>query len=220
MPKPLDLKHKAVHILVTGRSGTGKTTFVQQEIEKTGHSKVFIFDPESEFGQRLGDKATIVYSPQDMADSDDPALPKNKRIVIFDASGSADWQESFCVFCLFCYGFALEYPARILMVVDELQEYVDSDHYPREFADCIRRGRRYQLDMIYISSQPNLLHNSIRAQTTDSVAFAQADGVAIKFNKDLGFDAEAVADLPDLQYFRKRTGERPKKGEIKFDKRA
>jgi hypothetical protein len=218
MPKQLDLKHKAVHILVTGRSGTGKTTFVEQEIRNTKHDKVFIFDPESEFGFRFGDSADVVTSVADMADNDDPALPKHQRIVIYDASADPDWQESFCLFCCFCYNFALEFPGRILMVIDELQEYVDDSHYPGEFADCIRRGRRYQLDMIYISSQPNLLHNSIRAQTTDSVAFAQSDGVAIKFNKELGFDAEAISLLPDLHFFRKRTGAPPKKGEIKFDK--
>jgi energy-coupling factor transporter ATP-binding protein EcfA2 len=212
--KTMDLRHKAKHILITGRSGSGKTTLAEQIIRaESKQDLVFIFDPEFEFSGRFGDDAKVCVELDEMGTGED------YQIFIYTPPTDADTQTEFDDFCFFCFNFTINFEGGVLMVIDELQEYVNPDNYPEDFKRCITRGRRYRLDMLYISAAPNLLHNAIRTQTSEAIAFAQSDELPIRFNKTLGFDAEAILALNDLEYLRKQIGHPPKSGEIKFDKR-
>jgi DNA helicase HerA-like ATPase len=212
--KKMDLRHKASHVLVTGRSGTGKSELVERLIrEKVKQDKIFIFDFEGEFVERFPD-ADTAGNVAEMLQSD------FGKIVIFDCSNENDHPDvaaAFDDFCFAVFAFATEFDGGTLAVFDELQNFVNSDTCPVEFKNCIERGRRRNLDLIYISQAPNLLHNIIRTQTTESYAFAQADENAVKYSKALGFDADAIMDLPDLHYFHKKIGHPPERGEIVFE---
>lgn len=210
----MDLRHKAKHILLTGRSGSGKTTLAEKIIrDESKQELVFIFDPEFEFSGRFEGDAKICSELSEMGQDDD------FQIFIYTPAADSDVQTEFDDFCFFCFNFTINFEGGVLMVIDELQEYVNPDNYPEDFKRCITRGRRYRLDMLYISAAPNLLHNAIRTQTSEAIAFAQSDELPIRFNKTLGFDAEQILALEDLQYLRKQIGHPPKKGEISFDKK-
>lgn len=212
--KAIDLKHKAKHILITGRSGSGKTTLAEKIIrEESKQNFVFIFDPEFEFSSRFDGDAVVCASLDEMG------TDEKNRIYIYAPDVTTDAQIEFDDFCLFCFEFTTNFGGGVLMVVDELQEFVDADNFPENFKRCITRGRRYRLDMLYISAAPNLLHNSIRTQTSEAIAFAQSDELPVKFNKSLGFDADAILALADLHYLRKKIGHPAKAGEVIFSKK-
>ena len=211
----MDLRHKAKHILLTGRSGSGKTTLAEEIIrDESNQDLVFIFDPETEFASRFDGDAVICGALAEMGASDDA------RIFIYCPPVETDLQNEFDDFCHYCFVFTTNFDGGVLMVIDELQEYVDASNFPEDFKRCITRGRRYKLDMLYISSQPNLLHNAIRAQTSESIAFAQSDELPVKYNRQLGFDETEILALQDLSYLRKKTGHEVKRGEISFKKKS
>lgn len=219
MKKP-DYSAKAKHILITGRSATGKTSIAQSIIEDSKNELVLIFDPEHEFAGRFGVEPIFTF------DDVDKARAKN-RIVCFDPERYEVLPEGFEDFCRFNWETAQIFHSpdgkknySILMVVDELQDYVDHDRVPVSFRPCIQKGRRYHLEMVCISQQPNLLHNIIRTQTTEVIVFAQTDILATKFNSRLGVPMEEILALPDLHFLRKVGNSPVEKGEISFDKRG
>lgn len=210
----MDLTHKAWHVLITGRSSTGKTTKAEQIIRtESKHDRVFIFDPESEFVLRFNaDECTVCHDLAEMS------KPDNKRICIYDCADSRDYHMEFDDFCYFCDTYARNSPFKVLVVADEIQVYVDDSSLPQSFQDCLERGRRFKLDMLYLSQAPNLLHNIIRTQTTEAIAFAQSDELAVKWNKNLGFVPEEIMALPDLHFIRKKVGHPSVSGLIEFKK--
>jgi hypothetical protein len=61
-------------------------------------------------------------------------------------------------------------------------------------------GRRYGLDTILISQQPNLIHNRIRNQLMEVVTFCQVDGQAMVFSEENGFEDDQVRGLVPGQF--------------------
>lgn len=207
--KAPDYRHKASHVLVTGRSSSGKSTLLQTLITEGATRTTFIFDPEGEFSERL----KLTASPTLAGLGED-------QISLFTPGANTVWADEFDDFCFFCFNFATLFPGRSLMVVDELQDYVDTFTLPDTFRDCLQKGRRYGLDCLYASQQPNLLHNIIRSQTSEVYSFAQSDALSTKFVARLGVNSEAVLALHDLEFIHKQIGRPETKGKIVFDKRG
>jgi hypothetical protein len=59
----------------------------------------------------------------------------------------------------------------------------------------LERGRRRGIDTLLVTQQPNVVHNRVRNQITEVVAFSQADENAVKFLEDLGFDGQEIRSL-------------------------
>jgi hypothetical protein len=51
-----------------------------------------------------------------------------------------------------------------------------------------------------IAQQPNLVHNRLRNQATEVVAFQQMDPRAVDWCAEVGFEAEAIRALPPGAY--------------------
>ena len=218
--KSPDYSAKARHVLITGRSATGKTSAMMRLIEDSPNNLVLIFDPEHEFVGRFKLPAPL----EDFTKLAEYVRENKTRYVPFAPELYPVLADGFDDFCDFCFTLAQTYetpagkPLSILMVVDELQDFVTITDLPQSFRNCLQRGRRYHLDMICASQQPNLLHNIVRTQTTEVYVFAQADLLATKFNARLGVPAEEILSLRDLHYLRKIQNSPVEKGKIVFDK--
>lgn len=194
-----NLKRKATRTLVTGRSGSGKSSYLEFAIRTDNADRIFIFDPEGEFSERL--HLPITTQLADITQLND-GRPQN-RIVCY-ASDDSPVNTDFEDFCLFVFEYCKVANQTVLIVIDELQRYVNAYSLPDAFVDAMFRGRRYGLNMLLSSQQANLIHNSVRSTITQVVSFAQSDENAIKFGRMVGI--EGVEKLPDMHCRIKRMG--------------
>jgi len=194
----IDILHKSRRTLVTGRTASGKSSLVEWLIlnEYQDYSKIFVYDFEGEWCQRLG--VVPVTSLGEIARS-------KERIICYDPVNEIT-DDPFDDYCLFVFEFAKSLRQKILVVIDELQMFVNVHALPTNFMSMLLRGRRYKIDMICISQQPNLIHNAVRSQVSEIATFGQSDSNAMKFTRSFGIFDDEVTKLDDLEFFRKRCG--------------
>lgn len=190
----LHLKHESWKVGITGSSGCGKSTFGLRLLSGAKARCKFIFDHKGEFSLRLG-------------------IPPVTSVAGLAAAAASPWclfqphamfkgrlPDAFLFFCDFAYEVAGDLPGRKLFVVDELQLFTSTNHLAPEVAAIWEDGRIRGLDAVWHSSQVNIVHNRIRNQTTEVVTFNQADGTALAWLQEFGFDPAAVRGLPRGRY--------------------
>lgn len=193
------IAHKPTKLLVTGRSGTGKTTFILRYLAGAIAEKVFIYDHQSEFSERLG----LEPLPLTLAALGEHA--DRHRVTICDPSLTRTPAAlGFELFCQFCREYAqlLPAPCSTLLVCDELHRLQETTAtgLPESFVDVLEFGRRDGLDVLIASQAPNLLHNRIRNQITEVAAFSLIDERAASWLEPVGVDADDLRRLPRGQY--------------------
>ncbi len=203
----IDLSHKNNRKLCTGRTGSGKSSFTDYFLTKEAKFDIcFICDIKGEWAHRLKVSETL-----DLA-----TVKGNERFVCFNPLDDPEPEEAFEDFNCYVFNFAAAGKRHVLAVYEELQTFVNTRTLPRSFLDCLVRGRKHRLDMLMLSTQPNLIHNSIRASISEVISFGQSDDNAVKYSRALGIDN--VESLPDLQFYRKSVGQAPTLQEIRFSK--
>ena len=209
------LNRKASFVLVGGKSGTGKTTYLERYIVGSHHQRVFIFDHQGELGERLGIQASMTLA------SAYEQSAKNRFIAYdFSDEAPADKEGAFEAFATYVFEFAkLNAPRGVetLFVCDEVQQLLTQWEIPTPLKAILETGRRRRLDGLFGMQQFNAVHNVMRNQVTEIVALTQTDETALKFLDSQGFDPEQVRSLPQLHYVWKKciTGEF-REGQIKY----
>lgn len=194
-----NIQRKAFHGLGVGKSGTGKTSYLERYIIGSHHERVLIYDHQGEFQQRLN--LLPVYDFDDMLER-----ARTERILCFDYSAAyeGEMEETFELFCEWCFWFAKEFlnPQKKegLMVCDEVQKCTTPNYMPKPFKNIVQTGRRFNLDTFCLSQQPNELHNSYRNQVTEFVCYRLQDERATEWVRQAGVDVDVVKRLPDLNY--------------------
>jgi GTPase SAR1 family protein len=204
----MNLAHKAHKVVITGMSGTGKSTFLHRFVEnsfRSIYSHVLIFDHQGEFGYRLGVRGARTVEELDAA--------LETGMVVFDPSQEfpGDTENGWNFFCEWSFRFAEANlkTGKKLLVCDELQVMASTSEQPFEISLVIETGRRYQLDFAGVSQQLNLLHNRMRNQVTELVAFRQTEKLILDVLEKKGFDIAQVQALLDGHFIWKNfaTGE-------------
>ncbi len=199
-----NIKRDARHILGVGMSGMGKTGYGERYIIGSHHSRVLIYDHQGEFQQRLN--LFPVKNFEEVA----RRLP-NERILCFDYSFEyrGQLEECFAYFCSqvfdICKDELVPLGKEALFVCDEIQKCLGPNTLPQPFKDIIQTGRRFNLDTLSLSQQPNELHNSLRNQVTEFVSFKLQDARALKWVDEMGMPVDKIAKLPKLNYYWKNT---------------
>ncbi len=185
----MDLRHRASKLLITGRSGTGKSTYWTRYVCQAPHRYKFLFDHEGEFSYRLGLPACL--TDQDLL----AAVPGGW--ILFDPVElfPGDTPAGFDYFCEWSFQVSTVLPGEKLFACDELQKLIGTNACPWEFCLLYETGRRYGIDTVLISQQPNLIHNRIRNPLTEVITFQQMDGNAMEFLESYQFDAGQVRSL-------------------------
>jgi GTPase SAR1 family protein len=189
----MDLAHRPTKVLITGKSGSGKSTYYTRFVQNT-EAKRFIFDHEGEFAFRTGLKAAT--GARELLDR------VSRPYVIFDPVEMfpGDTEAGFAFFCQWSFEMGSRLPGTKLFACDELQKLGGTNTVPWELALLLETGRRHSIDTVFIAQQPNLIHNRIRNQLTEVVSFAQLDDNAIHFLADVGFKEDELRALQPGQY--------------------
>lgn len=185
----MQIDHRPYKLLVTGASGSGKTTYWTRFLLGTQARLKLVFDHEGEFSYRQ--RVPAASDPQSLADG------AARGWCIFDPGRMFPGMlpEAFNFFSEFSFNAAVAMPGRKIFACDELQKLVGTSQVSRELALVLETGRRYGLDVAMISQQPNLIHNRIRNQLTEVVTFRQIDQVAVDWLESVGFEADSVRAL-------------------------
>ena len=193
------INHKPTKLLIVGASGTGKTSFLLRYLVGAPAEKILVYDWQGELAERLTlppvaltTAAMLEHADRHRVTLVDPTLTRTNAV---------DGLAHFCQFCR-AYAGTLEAPATLLLIVDELHRLTDTgaNGLPPEFLDCLEFGRRDGIDAVMISQAPNLLHNRIRGQVTEVVAFQLLDQRAHVWLEPLGFDVADLRALPAGRY--------------------
>jgi hypothetical protein len=178
---------------VTGKSGSGKSSYYNKFLLAAEYDKFFIYDHEGEFAFRNNLPACYQITEDYIA---------NNRYIIYDPT--SEWegnlQEGFNYFAELSFRLSQSLPGRKLFACDELQKMVGVHEVTPELAMLVETGRRYEVDTIFVSQQPNIIHNRLRNQLTEVVTFAHVDKRATSFLTDIGFDEPDLMGLNDLEF--------------------
>jgi hypothetical protein len=185
----MNLAHRPFKLLVTGRSGTGKTTYWSRYVTGARAQVKFIFDHQGEFQARFKSRAAT--TPAELA----AAVPTGWCVYDPARMFPGRIPEAFGFFCAFAFEASRRIRGRKLFACDELQALIGTAAMPPELALVLETGRREELDAAMISQQPNLVHNRVRNQVTEVAAFAQTDQNAVGWLEAAGFQAHQVRAL-------------------------
>jgi hypothetical protein len=203
--------------LIAGNSGGGKTTYAERYMIGSHHPRIFIFDHQDEFNERL--HLPVVYDFDDIR-----RVASTERFVCFDYAQKYPGQlnECFDEFCTEIFAIAKDHlePSGVdcLLVCDEVQKCVTPNLCPFPLKNVLQTGRRFGVDSLCMTQQPNRIHNEQREQTTELVLFNLMDENSLKFVSQMGKSTEDIQRLKRLQYkwHDLRNGEE-RFGELKFD---
>lgn len=190
----MNVSHKPDKLLITGTSGTGKTTLYLDILRSHPARYKFIFDHEGELCFRL--KCAPACIPEQMVDQTAVGVCVFDPCLLFPGS----LPRGFDFFCDYSFTVSTRLAGQKLFCCDELQKLVGTDNCPRELATILETGRRYEIDLCCISQSPNLIHTRLRNQLTRIVTFRQVDDRAVQFLEAAGFDPEAVRALAPGAY--------------------
>ena len=182
--------HPSCKVLITGTSGTGKSTLLQKLTRQEPARLKFIYDHQGEFATRFGIEPVTTL---------DGLMEKTAKggYVCFDPVDlfKGKSPEGLNFYCDYVLAISEKIKGRKLFICDELQKLTTTRDEPGEFLALLDVGRRFQVDVFAISQAPNAIHNRIRNQLTEVYTFRQSDANAIKYLEDNGFDGEAVRNL-------------------------
>ena len=204
----MDLKHRPSKVVISGNSGSGKSTFGTAVLLNSPQTYKFVFDWEGELRERIGFAAArdpdgltkqlqqgwIIFDPDEM-------FPEEMEDSLAEG---LDW------FCGWVFNVkkainaeakekGLPFPTA-LFYCDEVQEICDAHTMPRGLRTILERGRRQGIDSMIVTQQPNIIHNRVRNQLTEVVAFSQVDENAVRFFEDLGLDGDDIRGLAEGQW--------------------
>jgi hypothetical protein len=185
-----DYGHPACQVLITGKKGSGKTTYWLERIQRHRARWKWVFDPDREASFRLGWQS--VTAPNQLAWS-----AQNRVPVCFDSSAMfpGNRERGFEFFCLWCWNVAQGVAGAKLVAVDEVWRYVPARRpVPLSFSLLLEEGRKEQVDLFFVAQRPNYVHDSIRAGLTEIVTFRHTDRLPLSWLAD-DFDVEAVKAL-------------------------
>jgi hypothetical protein len=186
----MKLEHKSLKHLVTGASGTGKTTFLLRQIVCAEYRNVFIFDGELEIAPRL----RCLFSNPETFEMD----AERGRIVCVDPMTFAvDLQVAFDFFCDAVFRHAVEHDGNFLFVCDELHRYTTTDRggNGEAFNRVLELGRRQGIDILIATQSPNLVNTRTRNQITHATIFRLVDDRALRWIEPLGFEVDSIRAL-------------------------
>jgi hypothetical protein len=221
----LMLDHDATKIVAVGMSGYGKTQFANKFILESRYDYYFVFDYDGQFAQRNGLKPAftaaqilhqlkttrfVVFNPTEFPDP----YPELKSVKIVE--------KLFEWFCRYVYKISeglCNPPKRKLLYCDDIQDVVDTNRMLEFTSKVVLSGRNRGLDFICTSLQYNMIHNTIRGQATQTVAFGTDEQLALKDLVARGFKAEEIRSLQKGQFvLRNKTKNSEVRGEIfKYD---
>jgi hypothetical protein len=188
----MNFDHVADRKLITGKAGSGKTTYFLAVLKKSRARWIFCFDPEREIARKTGWPTCV----------DVPGLNAAvaaRRPACFDCTPlfPGDRPEGFAFFCRYVLCVSRALHGTKLLAVDELQavQTTGTAGLPQSFSELLDEGRRQEIDCLFISQSVNRVHDRVRVQLSEIVTFCHTDRLPLTWLEQDGFDPAAVTAL-------------------------
>lgn len=176
--------------------------------------RLLAYDHKGEVAKRLGVR------PVSTAAEVGRILPDLRGRVCFQPHGmfSEDLAAGLGWFASVAKATAQELPGESLLVIDELQDWLDPRaDLPKPLRWCLESGRVHALNFLGIAQAANFTHNRLRQQLTEVVAFGQSEPRALEFLAACGMDPRRVAALPRFAFLhRSRLTGQEQEGRIQW----
>lgn len=188
MRTDLNFSHEPTKIVAVGMSGCGKTRWANEFILRSRYDCYFVFDHDRQFSTRNQLKPAM---------SAAQILPQLKRgFVVFDPSEMfSDTKAALEWFARYAYLMSERLHGTKLFFCDELQDNVGTQTVSEFVRRVLVSGRNRGLDFLACSLQYNMIHNAIRGQATQTIAFKTEEATALKALTERGFKAEEITAL-------------------------
>ena len=188
----MNFDHRADRKLITGKSGSGKTTFFLSLLARTRARWIFVFDPERELSRKLSWPISI----------DVPGLNAAvaaRRPACFDPTPlfPGDRPGGFAFFCRYVLNLSRLLDGVKLLAVDELQTVSGSGPggIPKSLSEIMEEGRRQEIDCLFIAQSVNRVNDRVRVQLTEIITFCHTDRLPLTWLEQDGFDPAQVSAL-------------------------
>lgn len=214
----MNYDHPPSCILITGKKGSGKTTYwLARIIAKTlapypvnarssasgrGARWIFVFDPCREVSRKLLWPVSI----------DVPRMVRNfttSGIVCFDSSHlfPGDRLRGFAFFSRWAFNVCKGLNGPKLFAADELQSCQATGPHgmPQGFKEILDEGRREEIDCLFAAQRINEVNDDVRGHLTELITFKHDDPLPLEWLEKRGFDPEAVRALPSPGAWIRRT---------------
>lgn len=194
----MNFAHEAVHQLITGMSGKGKSTFSRAMVARDRAPWKFAFDTfKKEYTRFLGWPLCI----------DEPAM---KRALLAGRPSAfyaaplfpGDRPEGFNFWIRWVYEMGKQLPGRKLVIIEEVEKTTAHVNTPLSpaFAEMLDEGRAAQFDVMLISQRLSSMNRNIRTTLTDICTFQHTDPDELDWLKRERFDCAAVEKLVRGEY--------------------
>jgi len=198
----MNFDHPPCCVLITGKKGSGKTTYWLQRIQAHRAKWKFIFDPSREVSRKLRLPICI----------DVPALNAavaRGGMICFDSSPlfPGDRRGGFAFFSRYVFNLSKILKGVKVFAADELQsiQRTGDSGLPQGLKEITDEGRREEIDCIFAAQRLNEINDDVRAQLTEIVTFKHDDPLALDWLAARGLDPAAIAALPAPGGFIRRT---------------
>ena len=184
--------HVGQKILITGKSGSGKSTFFLRTLRDWRCRWKFVFDPDRETARKLNWPVCVGVKQMEFCAS--KGYP-----VVFDPSEMFPgyYKQAFDFFCRWIFAISKAQNGPKLFAVDEIQKWTKprDGGIPQSLQDILDTGRREELDLLFISQRPNRVNDAIRGQLSEVITFCHTDKLPLAWLAEDDFDPEIVKRL-------------------------
>ena len=193
----IDFNWPKFNRLVTGPSGSGKTTLALEQFRAEKAARKVVFDSQFEISGKM--KTAPIRGPLVFA-----GACCRQAVTVFQPDDN--WPtvaDAFAWFFATVFELAQRLHGRTLVFCDELQDFVPQGPQslvPRQFMDCLEKGRRRQLDLLCACQSASRVNLAIRAQLTELVTFCQVEKNALEFTRGYEIPDADVKGLGRYQW--------------------
>ncbi len=180
-------------ILITGQRGSGKTTYLKEQIDY--FDRVIIFDLLGEFTY-YKTSLTLQKFFYELTDL------KPKNFFTLNYYNPKTSEEDFEMVCK-----AINRLSDVMFVVDEIDYFCNAHMIPRDFDEIVKRGRHQALQLIVATRRPHEIPPIIRSQISRLVTFRHLEPGDLKYLREIsGVEEDRIQALEDFHYIEWRSG--------------
>lgn len=105
-------------------------------------------------------------------------------------------KEAFAWFAKWVFDKCAQLPGRKLLVCDEAWKFCNPNQIPDSLAECIQEGRKFGLEMMFLTQRPNRLNEAILNEVTELVCFKLRGNNALESLEETGINRDEIINLP------------------------
>lgn len=184
------------HTLLTGMTGSGKTTFVIRLLLNDDSAACrFIYDDLNRMWPRL--KLSPCYSQKELEAS------LATRWSVFNPSKmlpqfGGDAKKAFRWWCRWVFSAASRGPGKKIVCIPEVWRHCNDESIPQELALLSQAGRELGIELVCDTQQPELLNGSLLGGCTEIVTFRLMGPRSVRALKNILLLAGISADADAL----------------------